>query len=226
MDRSDLTKEGIANNDFLDVTCGRYAANDLDPDYKVSREEIIEIIREASIATPSGVDLQPWHLLIVDTDEGKQKLDDIMRAGDKDRVTRCSFAIVPLGDRQFMNNFDELWDHIRATDARFNEESMSNFMIKEAYAWYEEMCEGDVKYLERSVSFQTGMLMMSIMFACRAHGIDSGFMDSWDPDLLEDYFGIDMERYGAYGVLACGKSNIEDKQGKWRFEAESVVEWD
>lgn len=42
----DLSKKNIVNNDFIDVAFGRRAARCLDPNFKESHEEIIEMLSE------------------------------------------------------------------------------------------------------------------------------------------------------------------------------------
>lgn len=218
---SELDKSGIINNDYKDVVFGRRSSRVFDSAYVISREEILQIIQEAIVSTPSAVDTQPFHFLVIDTDEGKAKIDDIMWLADKDRCTHCSFAIIPFADAKWFEHYD---DHV----AREKEAApwawppeMEAMLVPVVYQWVDLLCEGDASYLHKSVDFQAGLVTMSFLYAVRAHGYDAGFMDAWDPDLLEDAFGVDLERYRPQGVIAVGKKiSLKDAVGQGGAVAE------
>lgn len=216
--------EGIVNNDFTDVFLGRRCCRQLDPNHKVSREEIEQIVRQANYAAPSAVDSQPWHLLIVDTDEAKAKLDGIMRIIDKDRVTQSSFSVVVFADRQWF----PLWDKIIEQNQKIAPEvyppEMLQFFVPVTTAWWDELNEGDGSYLDRSVNSQAGHLAMALMFAARAHGLDSGVMDSWDPNMLAEVFGMDLERYLPEYVISFGK-NVGHTYVPFHYEPADIITW-
>lgn len=67
----DLPKSNIRNNDFINVVFGRRAMRFMNPDFKVDREEIVEIFSEMNVFTPSAVNTQPYKFLVIDSDEGK-----------------------------------------------------------------------------------------------------------------------------------------------------------
>lgn len=48
----DLPKSNIRNNDFINVVFGRRATRFMNPDFKVDREEIVEIFSEMNACTP------------------------------------------------------------------------------------------------------------------------------------------------------------------------------
>lgn len=202
----DLKKSGIVRNDYETVFLGRRSARYLDSSYKVSREEIAEIINEAMVATPSAVGSCPYKLLVLDTDEAKKKIDDIMWPQDKDRALRCSFVIIPLADRDWPDYYDDIVENNRTGCLEWYNlvGSVAGPIIP---TWYEQLSAGDGAALNTSVSFQTGLLSQSLMIAARAHGLDSGFMDAWNPNPdMNTVFGVDLNRYIPQGVVCFGKS--------------------
>lgn len=66
-------KEFQQTNDFNEIVYGRRSIKTYDPSVKISREEMTEILKEASTA-PSSINMQPWRFLVIDSEEGKQKL--------------------------------------------------------------------------------------------------------------------------------------------------------
>lgn len=68
----------ILNNDFASIVKGRRSVRKYDENVKISKEELSEIISEASLA-PSSANMQPWRIMVVDTPEGKEKLRPLVR---------------------------------------------------------------------------------------------------------------------------------------------------
>lgn len=217
----DLPKTNIVNNDFKDVAFGRRAARYLDPNFKISREEIIEMISETNAITPSAVNTQPFRFMIIDTDEGKKKIDSIMRPPfDRDRTTSCSFAVIPFADRKWIDDFDELYQHELEIVPDYPE-----MMVPVTYDWYQELTADGNEKLDKSINFQCGMATMSFQLICRAHGYDVSFMDAWDPSLLTDLFGVDLERYIPEGVLTVGKLTGPTTE-RYRYTGEHFIDWE
>lgn len=207
---SEINLDGIVNNDYKDVVFGRRSVRLMDPDFVIERDEILQMLQEAIVSSPSAVDTQPFYFLIIDTEEGKEKIDDIMRIVDKDRTNKCSFTIIPFSDEKWYEHFDE---HIAREKEAVPEAwppEVENMLVPITYAWVDELCEGNREYLHKSVDFQAGLVTMSFMNAVRAHGYECAFMDSWDPDMLGDAFGIDLDRYRPQGAIAVGKKPVVD----------------
>ncbi|WP_256934062.1 nitroreductase family protein [Mammaliicoccus sciuri] len=55
----------------------RKSVKEFDPNFKIPREEIKEMIALATKA-PSSINLQPWRFVIIDSEETKQKLDHLV----------------------------------------------------------------------------------------------------------------------------------------------------
>lgn len=61
-----------------------------------------------------------------------------------------------------------------------------------------------IRYLSDVISEKT---TLSLMIAARAHGLDTGFLDAWEPEKdLDKIFDVDLKRYIPEGVLWFGKS--------------------
>lgn len=222
---SEINLDGIVNNDFKQIVFERRSARYLDPDYVIPREEIEQLIQETIVSTPTAVDTQPLMFLVIDTDEGKEKIDSIMRGIDKDRTNKCSFTLVPCADRRWYERFDE---HIRREQEACPEAwppQMVDIMVPATMEWVDELLEGNGEYLDKSVNFQIGMAAMNFMNICRAHGYDTGVMDAWDPAMLADLFGLDMDRYIPQVAIAVGKSIGEPGPGRYRYPANELIQW-
>lgn len=68
-----ITGQFNKTNDFDNIVLERHSVKAYDPEVKISREEMTEILAKASRA-PSAINMQPWRFLVIDSAEGKEKL--------------------------------------------------------------------------------------------------------------------------------------------------------
>lgn len=59
--------------DFMEVVKSRRSVKLYDSSFKISREEMTQMLEEASLA-PSSVNLQPWRFAVIESPEAKAKL--------------------------------------------------------------------------------------------------------------------------------------------------------
>ena len=71
----------------------RRATPSFDKSVTITREEVLALIDEASLA-PSSMNMQPWEFLVIETDEDKAKLKDV--AMNQGKVTEASAVIVVI----------------------------------------------------------------------------------------------------------------------------------
>lgn len=215
----------LVNNEFSDVAFGRTSMRVLDRDYKIPREEILQMVKEATRA-PSAVDTQPWRFVIVDTDEGKQKLESYMWEVDRGRIENSSAAVIVLADTGWLQDLEYVLDHYMG-DAGLGSPGDPlpagspdrAYMLKLTTDWALGMTEHE---LELSVTFQAGLVTMMLMLVARAHGYDSGPMDAFDRTGMASDFGLDGDRYKVCLILAIGKALAKPVQ-RWRRAPEEVT---
>jgi nitroreductase len=214
--------DGIVNDSYSDVMFKREAIRSLDPNFKVSHEEIMKIIAEGCTA-PSALDSQPWKFIVAESDEAKQHLDNLMHPPfDNGRIVASSFGIVVCADKNWIEDYDKIVDrNVIEAPALYTPE-MAGIIKKGAVDWYTELTEDGDALLERSVCFQAGLVAMQLMLAVRAHGLESGPMDAFDKWDIAEYFGVDTDRYLPLLVLAVGKP-AADGIPVCRLEPEKVT---
>lgn len=221
---TDLKTDGIVDNTYTGAVLGHRCARILDPNYKVSREEIKQIIAEAQISTSSAINSQPYRFLVIDTDEGKEKLDTLMAPIDKDRVKQCSFAIIPFADRAWWDYYDGILEQDKVVAPGLWDENYLSVLLPVVEQWIGILQEYQI-YLDKSVNFQAGQISQSFQFACRAHGLDTGVMDAWFPEPgLNELFGIDLDRYIPEVVIAVGKV-AGPVHNNFRLDPDEIVDF-
>ncbi|UOB20067.1 nitroreductase family protein [Macrococcus armenti] len=91
--------------DIQEKLLTRRAVKQYDPAFKLSQEEILDLLDAANKA-PSAWNLQHWKFMVVHSDESKQKLLPI--AFNQQQIVDASAVIVILGDKEAYKNIDEI----------------------------------------------------------------------------------------------------------------------
>ena len=65
------------NNNFSDIAFGRKSIRLYDENFKISQEEMLEMIQKAT-TTPSSVNMEPWRFVVVRSGEAKAKLKPLI----------------------------------------------------------------------------------------------------------------------------------------------------
>ncbi|MFP3359704.1 nitroreductase family protein, partial [Planococcus sp. SIMBA_143] len=92
-------------NDFNEIITGRRSIRNYDPSVKISKEEITEILTEATLA-PSSVNLQPWRFVVIDSEEGKATLAPLAKF-NQTQVKTSSAVIAVFVDMNSLDYADE-----------------------------------------------------------------------------------------------------------------------
>ncbi|CAM4191673.1 MAG: nitroreductase family protein [Paenibacillus macerans] len=98
----------IQNNDFANIVKGRRSVRKYDENVKISKEEMSEMIAEASLA-PSSANMQPWRVVVVDTPEGKEKLRPLVRFNTLQNDTSSAMVLI-FGDTQSYFYAEEIYN--------------------------------------------------------------------------------------------------------------------
>ena len=79
--------------DFMEIVKGRRSIRVYDENVKISKEEMTQILEEATTA-PSSLNLQPWRFVVIDSAEGKETL--LPLASFNRRQVETSSAVIAL----------------------------------------------------------------------------------------------------------------------------------
>jgi len=79
--------------DFMEIVKGRRSIRVYDENVKISKEEMTQILEEATTA-PSSLNLQPWRFVVIDSAEGKDTL--LPLASFNKRQVETSSAVIAI----------------------------------------------------------------------------------------------------------------------------------
>ncbi len=170
--------------DFCQVMKSRRAVNFFDPHMNVSDEELRKIIKTASL-TPSGMNLQPWQMIVLRSKEAKEKL--MAAASKQPKIVEAPVTLIILADK-------DGWQEGHATVEKAWENLVQlGYMKLEQREWFTRGARKLYGTPDRSLAFavkNASFFSMALMLAAKNAGIDSHPMDGFDQDAVRAAFHI------------------------------------
>ena len=100
-------------NDFSEIVFGRKSVRVYDETHKISHEEMLTMIQEATTA-PSSVNMQPWRFVVVESEAGKEKLKPLIRFNTRQNETSSAMLLI-FGDLNCHERGEEIYNQAYAS---------------------------------------------------------------------------------------------------------------
>ncbi|MBE3571135.1 MAG: nitroreductase family protein [Bacillales bacterium] len=183
--------------DLSAVIKERHSVRKYDPNYKIAREEIEEMLKEATLA-PSSSNLQPWRFFIIQDQETKKELRAI--ANNQEQVETCSAVIAVLGDTEMYKNAEKVY---RSNyESGYMDEERMRLMIENSTNLYSSLSVEDRKNI---ATFDAGLVSMQLMLIAKARGYDTVPMGGFNKKQFVERFNI-SDRFVPIILIALGKA--------------------
>ena len=207
---------GKKRPEFFDVIKGRKSVKYFDPNVKIKREKIIEMLNEANIA-PSSCNLQPWRYIVVDTQEGKEKLGSANY--NKIQNDTSAAMIIVLGDLNHYGKFDEI----------YGEAVEKGYMTEEVKDGFEKGMGPQLENLptdknREGVYFDCGLWTMQFANIAYAKGYDTNIIGGFVREKVAELFELE-ENLTPVMLIALGKKE-KDARPTVRMKAENLVRFE
>lgn len=206
-----------ATNDFQHIVGGRRSIRQYDPTVVISNEEMTEILRKATLA-PSSVNMQPWHFLVIQSPEGKEKLAQ-MASFNRKQVETSSAVIAVFGDLNSIENLEEIYG--RAVELGLMPEEVKAKQIAGISGHYASVPPAVIR---DTVLIDCGLVSMQLMLVARAHGYDTNPIGGYDKEHITEAFGLDAQRYLPVMLISLGKA-AESGYESVRLPVEKIADW-
>lgn len=210
-----MTKRNIG---FYEVLHGRRTIKKYDPEVKISREELSQILTEATLA-PSSFNLQPWRFVIIESQEAKEKLLKLAPF-NATQVTTSSAVIAVFGDLQFVDRADEIYGH--AVELGFMPQEMKDKMVSAIVPLFDRFTVQDKR---ESVMVDGGLVAMQLMLSAYDHGYATNPMAGFDKENIAEAFGLDAKRYVPIMIISIGKA-AADGRAPVRLPLSDIAKWE
>lgn len=207
----------IQNNDFANIVMGRRSVRNYDENFKISKEEMSDMISEASSA-PSSANMQPWRVIVVDTPEGKEKLRPLVRFNTLQNDTSSAMLLI-FGDTQSYLYAEEIYN--TAVEQGKMPAEVRDRQLETILSLFPTLSR-EMKV--EIAKIDSSLFAMQFMLVARAHGYDTNPMAGFEADQLAKAFDVDEERYAPVMIISLGKAK-EDGHESVRLEPDKITFW-
>lgn len=203
------------NNDFNDVVYGRKSVKEFDKNYKISNEELLEIINK-SVKAPSSMNFQPWRFVVVSTEEGKNKLRPLVSFNLRQNDT-SSAMIVIFADKKPQEYAEEIYS--KAVEKGYMPEEVKNSILPNFVGYYNKFSESQINDV---VKVDTSLVAMQLMLVARSYGYETNAIGGFDYKNIAETLEMDKDRYIPVMIIAIGKP-AKEARTTYRLPAEKIT---
>lgn len=206
---------GFKNNDFADILFNRRSIRSYDPTVKISREEMLQMLAEATKA-PSSVNMQPWRFVIVESDEAKNKLKPLVRTNQLQTETSSAMILI-FGDMACYEFGETIYDQA-LTEGKMPQE-VHDHQVATIIPYYQKMSSEQMYTIVQRDSM---LAAMQLLLVARGHGYDTNVIGGFENDQLAAAFDLDPTRYVPATIVSIGKA-AEAGYDSVRLDPEQVT---
>ncbi|MCU1808095.1 nitroreductase family protein [Cytobacillus firmus] len=204
-------------NDYKEIVTGRRSIRNYDPTVKISREEMAQILEEASLA-PSSVNLQPWRFVVIDSQEGKETLAPLAKFNQR-QVETSAAVVAVFVDMKSEAFIEKIYD--TAVEKGYMPADVRDKQVPAIKGLVENMTFEQKKEMNL---IDAGLVSMQLMLAARAHGYDTNPIGGYEKDRIAEAFDLDKERYYPVMLISIGKSADQGYKSV-RLPVDDITEW-
>lgn len=212
---------------LIEVLNRRYSTKQFDATKKNSDEDF-EQIKALLRMSPSSTNIQPWHFVIANTEEGKERIakgTEGFYQFNRQKVLDASHVIVfcsrTSADEKYMLHLLEQEEK----DGRFPNEEVKQ-MVNGGRNIFADMHRYDFKDLQHWMEKQVYLNIGALLLGVATLGLDALPMEGVDLKALDEEFGLRKKGYTAVTVVALGyhaDGDFNAKTPKSRLPEEEII---
>ncbi|MEK4326174.1 nitroreductase family protein [Paenibacillus sp. FSL R7-0312] len=214
---STMTGKYHTTNDFNEIVLERRSVKAYDPEVKISREEMTEILAEVSRA-PSAINMQPWRFLVIDSAEGKEKLAPLASFNQTQALT-SSAVIAVFYDAKNVEYIDEIFG--KSVELGYMPSDVKDIQLQQVKPYYAGISASELRDVNL---IDSGLISMQLMLVARAHGYDTNPMAGYEKDKIAEAFGLDKDRFQPVMLISIGKA-AKEGYPSYRLPVETITTW-
>ncbi|ENU92265.1 hypothetical protein F971_02154 [Acinetobacter vivianii] len=201
--------------DTLATAKTRYATKAYDAEKRIPKEQfekLLEILR----FSPSSVNIQPWHFLIAETDESKQRIASGLTGNyvyNAAKVLHSSHTLIFCTRTDISAEYLEQLLQQDDLSGRFKDETAKQGQ-RATREGYVEFYRNELKNLSAWMENQTYLALGQLLFAAGLEGIDATPMEGFDRNIINQEFGLTEKGLKASVIVALGYRSESDFNAK------------
>lgn len=206
----------------------RYTTKDFDTNKKISEQDM-EQVKALLRMSPSSTNIQPWHFIIAETKEGKERIAKGTQGFyhfNEPKVLNASHVVLfcsrITADEDYMLHVLD----VEEKDGRFpNEEIKQN--MHGGRNIFADIHKYDLKDLQHWMEKQVYLNIGGFLMGVATLGIDAAPMEGIDVKALDEEFGLRSKGFTAVTAVAIGYRtdkdfNTTDKTPKSRLPESEI----
>ena len=205
----------IVSNDFSDIVYNRRSIRKFDTSVKIPREEMLEIL-DKTVTAPSSVNMQPWRFVVVDSEEGKDKLKPFVSYNSVQNETSSAMVLI-FADLKSQERADEIYG--KAVTLGKMPEEVKDKQLSSSVPMYEN---APFEVMNEIIHIDSSLAAMQLMLVARSYGYDTNAIGGYKKDGLAKAFGLDEDRHVPILIIALGKADEEGFESV-RLDASDVT---
>lgn len=205
----------IVSNDFSDIVYNPRSIRKFDTSVKIPREEMLEIL-DKTVTAPSSVNMQPWRFVVVDSEEGKDKLKPFVIYNGVQNETSSAMVLI-FADLKSQERAEEIYGKA-VTQGKMPEE-VKEKQLSSIVPMYEN---APFEVMNEIVHIDSSLAAMQLMLVARSYGYDTNAIGGYKKDGLAKAFGLDEDRHVPILIIALGKADEEGFESV-RLDASDVT---
>ncbi|AEA32863.1 nitroreductase (plasmid) [Lactobacillus amylovorus GRL1118] len=211
----------LVNNDFHKILTERHSVRRFDKSIKIDREEMKEMLEE-TITAPSACNLQAWKFVVVDTEEGREKLHQYFMKFNFPQIDDSSAVVLFFGNTLAYKKYSQLW-HSMYEEKKVTKEAMEA-ALNTFMPLYEKAPQ---QMLVADSMVDTSLAAMQFMLIAREHGYETNAMAGYDAGKAAKTMGLDPKQYVPVMAIAVGKHDpkAEAEITTTRYSLDELVDF-
>lgn len=167
----------IVSNDFSDIVYNRRSIRKFDTSVKIPREEMLEIL-DKTVTAPSSVNMQPWRFVVVDSEEGKDKLKPFVSYNSVQNETSSAMVLI-FADLKSQERAEEIYGKA-VTQGKMPEE-VKEKQLSSIVPMYEN---APFEVMNEIVHIDSSLAAMQLMLVARSYGYDTNAIGGYKKTVL------------------------------------------
>lgn len=196
---------------LTDIALTRYSTKAFDPSRKIPAEDFAQI-KSLLRLCPSSVNVQPWHFIIADSNESKQRMAKGTQGpfqANEAKVLNASHVVLLCAKTDLDDAYLEYLLDSEAADGRFADAAARGMTkaVRDAFVNLHRSQLGDTaQWIEKQVYLNMGSLLLGVA----ALGIDAVALEGVDIAVLNEEFGLAQKGLTVVAAVAMGYRDSND----------------
>jgi len=207
----------MVKEDFMSKLLERRSIRKYDPNVKISKEEMKQILKEATRA-PSSMNMQPWRFIVVESNEAKETLRPILY-GNQLQLETSSAMILIFTDLKKYEYAEKIYN--LAVNENLMPEEVKEKQLRNISNMIHTL---SLESIEKGGLIDCGLVAMQLMQVAREHGYETCSIGGFKHEVIAQAFGLDDQRYKPVMIISIGKG-LEDGYPSVRLDIEDITTW-